>query len=201
MKSLLRLIVAYTAFSLASATVSLASAETRLPASSAEELQLIIFDYASLVKTREAVHSGETRLQSSYRRLVREADALLSEKPFSVLDKKYVPASGNKQDYFDIGFYSWPNPDTADGLPYVRRDGHRNPEANGPEFDKFHFNSTVNRVRQMALAYFYTGDEKYAAKGAEFLRTWFINPETRMNPNMNHSASQPGVLDGSFIGI
>lgn len=201
MKSLLRLAVACTAFSLANAVISFASTAAKLPTSNATQLQLIIFDYDSLVKTREAIHAGESKLEPAYRRLIQGSDALLSKEPFSVLDKKYVAPSGNKQDYFDIGFYSWPNPNTPDGLPYIRRDGHRNPEANGPEFDKFQFNSTLNRVRQMGLAYFYTGDEKYAAKGAEFLRTWFIDPATRMNPNMNHAASLPGVFDGSFIGI
>lgn len=172
-----------------------------LPASSAQELKLVNLDYDSLVKTREAIQDGHAKISPAYDKLVADADALLKQEGFSVLQKKYTAASGDKRDYFDIGFYSWPNPETKDGMPYIRRDGHRNPEANGPEFDKRGFNSTMNRVRLLGLAYFYTGEEKYAAKAGEFLRTWFTDPEGGMNPNMNHAAALPGVMDGSYIGI
>ena len=48
--------------------------------------------------------------------------------PFSVVDKEIAPPSGDKHDYMSQAPYFWPNPDTANHLPYVRRDGERNPE-------------------------------------------------------------------------
>lgn len=172
-----------------------------LPVSTAAALELVTLDYDSLVETRTEIHDGNGKIQPAYLRMITQAEALLTQAPFTVLQKDYVAASGNKRDYFDIGNYSWPNPNTPDGLPYIRRDGHRNPEANGPEFDKYAFNETINRVCLLSLAYFYTGDESYAAKAGDFLRAWFTDPVTGMNPNMNHAAALPGVMDGSFIGI
>src|SRR6187200_2303031 len=61
-------------------------------------------------------------------KLKRDADAVLTEGPFSVVDKKQTPPSGDKHDYMSLAPYWWPNRDTPDGLPYVHRDGERNPE-------------------------------------------------------------------------
>ena len=47
---------------------------------------------------------------------------------YSVTDKTLSPPSGNKHDYMSLAPYWWPNPNTANGLPYIRRDGVVNPE-------------------------------------------------------------------------
>ena len=52
--------------------------------------------------------------------------------PFSVVDKAILPPSGDRHDYLSIGPYWWPNPDTADGRPYVRRDGQVIPNLSRP---------------------------------------------------------------------
>ncbi len=49
--------------------------------------------------------------------------------------------------------------------------------------------------------YYFTGDEKYAQKAAEFMKVWFLNPETRMNPNMNYGQFIPGRSAGRSVGI
>ncbi|RRJ96155.1 alginate lyase [Opitutaceae bacterium TAV4] len=165
---------------------------------------LINLDYADLKSIRDELRGpiaeNSPRL-SAYRKLLSDADSILPIKPPSVMDKTLTASSGDKHDFFSIGFYSWPNPDTPDGLPYIRRDGHRNPEARGPKYDKGPYDANVVRVQKLALAWFYSGDEKYAAKAADLLRVWFINPSTRMNPNLNHAASRPGVDNGHFGGI
>lgn len=53
----------------------------------------------------------------------------------SVVDKLRTPPSGVRHDYMSIGPYWWPNPASADGLPYVRRDGEVNPERSNGSFD------------------------------------------------------------------
>lgn len=52
------------------------------------------------------------------------------------MDKTLVAASGNKHDYYSFPPYWWPNPDTQDGLPYIRKDGQTNPDANSDATDK-----------------------------------------------------------------
>jgi hypothetical protein len=45
------------------------------------------------------------------------------------------------------------------------------------------------------LAYYFTGDERYAAKSAQLMRAWFFDEKTRMNPNVKYAQSRPGYDD------
>jgi hypothetical protein len=56
-------------------------------------------------------------------------------------------------------------------------------------------------VYALSLAYYITGDETFAAHAVLFLRTWFLNPETRMNPHLQYAQAIKGLNDGRGIGI
>ena len=60
--------------------------------------------------------------------LLRDADKALKMTPPSVMDKTMTADSGDKHDYMSMGPYWWPDPSKPDGLPYIRKDGQRNPE-------------------------------------------------------------------------
>lgn len=133
--------------------------------------------------------------------LIREAEALQTLGPLSVLDKKLVAASGDKHDFFAIGKLAWANPDSPDGLPWVRRDGAHNPAAFSSDYDKTHYNTTLDRIHVLALAWHHTRDERHAAKAVSLIRAWFIDPATRMNPHFRYASALPGVHAGMPIGI
>jgi len=99
-----------------------------------------------------------------------------------------------------LATYYWPNPDTKDGLPYIKKDGHTNPEI-GKITDKKLFSSMPNKVFALSLYYFYTDDEKYAEKAVKILRAWFTDKKTYMTPNLNFAQAIKGKNDGLSTGI
>lgn len=142
-----------------------------------------VWNMDHMEKIRELVHTGP--YAESYEALIHTADSLLGERPLSVMEKKSVPASGDMHDYMSIARYYWPDPSRPDGLPYVNRDGYVNPELF--EYDRYPLGQMVDRVVLLTLAWYYSGNEDYAGKAAEQVRTWFLDSKTRMNPNLNYS--------------
>lgn len=144
--------------------------------------------------------AGDPEIKPAVGKLMADADKLLKRRPASVMDKKLVPASGDRHDYYSFGIYWWPDPAKPDGLPYIQRDGQRNPAAReGNDGDAF--GDTNEAVGTLGLAYFMTRKEAYAAKAAELVRVWYLDPATRMNPNLNHAQAIPGRSDGRGIGL
>lgn len=137
---------------------------------------------------------------SARRALLERADAALALKPPSVLDKTLTAASGDRHDYLSFGPYWWPDPAKPDGLPYVRRDGQRNPEA-ARGSDALALARLGAAIETLGLAYEETKDERYATKAAQLARTWFLDVATRMNPHFEHAQAIPGITPGRGIGL
>jgi hypothetical protein len=129
-----------------------------------------------------------------------DADRALKKAPTSVMDKHATPPSGDKHDYMSLAPYWWPNPDTPNHLPYIRKDGQHNPESSTIE-DHNNLGEMANRVHALALAYFFTGNEAYAKHAGLLLRVWFLDPATRMNPDLRYAQAILGVNDGRGIGV
>lgn len=142
--------------------------------------------------------------KTAYYSLIKKAESYMSEPHLSVVDdKEHVPASGNIHDYMSIGRYTWPDSTKTNGLPYVGRDGHTNPEYY--EYDREVLLKMVDRVKILSLAWFFSGNKKYASTAVEQIRIWFLKKDTYMNPNMYYgqivkgynSLNPTAVLDGA----
>ena len=129
-----------------------------------------------------------------------DAKKALSTKVDSVATKQAIPPSGDKHDYMSQAPYFWRNPNTATGLPYVRRDGERNPEIEKYP-DHGSLDTMIKTVERLSLGYYVTGKSEYAVRASEILRMWFLDPRTKMNPNLEFAQAVPGVNTGRGIGI
>ena len=132
--------------------------------------------------------------------LIKSADAALAFAPVSVMDKAVTPPSGEKHDYMSQAPYWWPDPSKPGGLPYVQRDGDRNPEINRIS-DHDNLGRVIGHVSTLSRAYNATREERYAAHAGRLVRVWFLDEATRMNPHLQFGQGIPGITPGRGIGI
>ena len=120
----------------------------------------------------------------AYRKLIKDADKAINAPIIAVTDKKsLLPPGGNRHDYFSLSPYWWPDPSKPDGLPYIRRDGVTNPESKR-DLDQPRVAAMGYNTHTLALAWYFSNDEKYAARAAQQLRAWFLDSATRMTPHL-----------------
>jgi hypothetical protein len=153
-----------------------------------------------LLRARERIRDDDPALLPAFSRLKGDADRALGGGTYSVVHKKLAPPSSDKHDYMSIAPYWWPNPNTPNGLPYVRRDGEVNRERDATS-DRKHLDSLVQSVKTLGLGYFFTGREEYAGYAAKLLRVWFLDDETKMNPHLRYAQAVPGRNVGRGAGI
>lgn len=157
---------------------------------------------ASMATTKQKIQIKDNRVYFAYLALIEHANEALKATPPTVTDKVSTAVSGDVHDYYSTAPYLWPDPTKPDGLPYVPRDGKINPEARNPlHTDQMRIAEFGDLVETLALAYYFSDDERYAEKAVECLRVWFLNPATKMNPNMNYGQAVPGLTPGRAIGI
>jgi hypothetical protein len=157
------------------------------------------FDGARIAEVRRRVEQGDKPLARALDRLRSRADEALRTPLLSVADKTQVPRSGDKHDYLSSAPYWWPDPNKPDGKPYIRKDGRTNPDRSN--FDRPKLGRLCEAVPTLALAYALTGHEPYARHGARLLKCWFLDPATRMNPNLNFGQFIPGITEGRAAGV
>ncbi|WP_405607722.1 alginate lyase family protein [Streptomyces sp. NBC_00076] len=194
---LLAALAAFTA-----AAVPAASAKVAHPVPKAPHTAVL--DGTRLQQTKIRLDRGDPQLRRTAKALTARADKWLNQGPWTVVDKPRPAPGGDVHDYLSQAPYWWPStPPTSDnpwGCPYVQRDGERNPEVDTGT-DRQDVEKVFDSAYDLSLAWYYTGEKRYAVKAGQILRTWFLDPATKMNPNLNHAQFIPCKYDGRAIGI
>jgi hypothetical protein len=101
-------------------------------------------------------------------------------------------------DYFSEGPYWWPDPANPNG-PYIRRDGEVNPD----RFTRNHDDlaALAEAILTLSLAAYTNRDEPAARRAWHLAHVWFIDPATRMNPDLEFGQAIRGRTTGRGIGL
>ncbi|QRW05956.1 chondroitin AC/alginate lyase [Ceratobasidium sp. AG-Ba] len=146
--------------------------------------------------------------------IVTGAQQIATEGPWTVTSKNIMPPSNNTHDYLSWTPYLWPDCSKVGNTtelspeqiwvtcPYVNRDGQFNPDVRQVN-DTGHFQAMSDSVFFNAMAWVITGDNTFASNAANEIKTWFIDPATSMNPNLNYAQLErgPGEQVGQHTGI
>lgn len=172
---------------------SLASGDEPIPAT-------LLWEGDHLARVRAGEWVSDPVVTAALEQLRARADKALGRGPYSVVTHGDLPPSGDPHDYVSYGTYWWPNPDTPDGLPYVRRDGVSNKEIAAKGDDRV-LDAMVDDVTNLSLAGYLLKEPKYSHHAAKLLRAWFLDPDTRMNPHLRHGQMVLGRDTGRQYGI
>lgn len=167
--------------------------------------RVFLLSAEKLDAARTAVAAGDPAITARLDQWLRdEVNEVFTWDPLpSVTNNAYVSPGGTKNDYVSFGPYWWPNPDTADGLPFVRRDGHVNHAQYTPEkgHDRTDLKRMIQAVKMLALASYLTNDARYAVQVKRIIRCWFLDASTKMNPHLEYGQAIPGRTGGRKEGI
>ncbi|KAG8692131.1 hypothetical protein FRC09_011432 [Ceratobasidium sp. 395] len=160
---------------------------------------------------------------AAQRSIIKYAEEILREGPWSVMNKSVSPPTGNKHDYLSYRPYFWPDCSKVGNTteltqeqiyvtcPYVGRDGQFNPDYRLAN-DSGATQALMDAVLYAPLAHLIlthnpnlskNPPEFYSSAALHALNVFFVDPETSVNPHLNFSQllRGPGVQKGSPTGV
>ncbi|CAE6435341.1 unnamed protein product [Rhizoctonia solani] len=157
--------------------------------------------------------------------IVKFADEILREGPWSAMNKTVIPPSGNKHDYLSYRPYYWPNCNGVGNTteltqeeiyvtcPYERRDGQFNPDYRLAN-DSGATQALMDALLYAPIAHLIISkspelntakrpDGWYASQALRAAHVFFVDEATRVTPHLNFSQllRGPGTQVGSPTGV
>jgi hypothetical protein len=131
-------------------------------------------------------------------RILEKAANYLKEEPTTVTASHCNRSAGGKHDFFSEGDYWWPDPKNPEG-PYIQRDGMSNPDN---FVEHRHAMIRLSEITAtLGSAYLLTGDDQYTRHAVTHLKAWFVDEETKMNPNLLYGQAIKGKATGRSTGV
>jgi hypothetical protein len=129
---------------------------------------------------------------------IERADRMMDEKTVTVTASHCKRSSGGTHDFYSEGDYWWPDPANPGG-PYIQKDGQSNPDNfSDHRLAMIRFSDIT---ATLASAWLLTGKKKYASRAVDHLKAWFVDADTRMNPDMLYAQAIWGRFTGRGIGL
>lgn len=138
----------------------------------------------------ERMRQDSTHAERRY--ILKQAETAVGSQPVAVTDKAVV-RSGDRHNFESLSPYWWPDPENPDGC-YIVKDGQFNPEYKA--YDLPRMSALNHRTHYLAQAYYITRDERYRKAFLQQMDAWFLDRQTRMNPNFEYAQFVPGRNDG-----
>ncbi len=168
---------------------------------SAQKNLLFTRSLTRINENAEKIKAGNTRLVKAKEVLLKKADQIIEvDTTYSVTYKQEKPPSGDLHDFYSLAKYWWPDPKQPQGKPFIRKDGKPYPGRKDiPDSDML--SNLGKDVYKLGLAYYFTGQSKYAEKAKQLLVIFFLNPRTKMNPHFEYAQIilGKGHSDGSLV--
>ena len=138
-----------------------------------------------------------------------ELETILNKQFVSVLDKippKDISNYIDMHDYVSFAPYWWPNESTNSGLPYVRKDGYWRNECTlyskeSITNDRSALQLLIDRLTTLSIGYKVHKDPDLLNYISGQISHWFINDETKMNPNLKFSQTRRGIAKEHNSGV
>jgi len=162
--------------------------------------RVFILNGKKILESSTSYQAGNKEVEKAVLSILKAGDKALNFAPVSVMDKTQTPVSGDKHDYVSLAKYWFPDPNSPNGLPYIRKDGVINPEVKLYK-DYENLNKMAGAVQDAAIAYYFSSNEKYAEHASNLIRVWFLDSSTKMNPNLNYAQAVKGSNDGRSWGV
>ncbi|MEP2239845.1 MAG: alginate lyase family protein [Maribacter sp.] len=159
---------------------------------------LLIGQGDQLPRIKKELAEGNSDLVAALKIIVEKADAALEQPIVNVVAEGALPPSGDAHDYFSYSPYWWPDAENPNG-PYIWRDGVTNPDRRTSDVSRLE--AMGRAVSSLVPAWYFTGDERYAEHAVQQIRAWYLDPETRMNPNFRFGQKRRGHDYNSSGGI
>jgi hypothetical protein len=131
-------------------------------------------------------------------RILRNAKIWFIHKVETITAFSAARSPGDKHAYYSEADYWWPDPANPKG-PYIRRDGLTNPN----RFDD-HRQALITMSRavpSLVVAWKQTNERRYAEQAIRHMHAWFVDPDTKMAPHLDHAQAIIGVNTGRGTGI
>lgn len=172
-------------------------------------------DYANVfISPQDILNNTYPNLGPANKTILDWAASSIQGGPWSVIKKPFPPPSGDNHDYMSWAPYWWPDCSNVHNTTalspqevwqqcnYVQKDGKLN-QGNRIVNNIGDFETMADAILYNSLAYGLTRVDEFTNRVVLYINTWFISPDTRMNPNLNYAQMEGGPTGqvGTHTGI